>query len=535
MPRPRAHPLALGALVTVALALRLPALDRLPNPCGDEGNWAWYGRELAAGRAVALDPDARFVSLAFARAIALSIKLFGVSFGAVRAPLVAGVAAGMLVAWALARRLGAPRAGLALAALLAVHPWSVMWSRTATVPYALALPLALCATLALLLAARGTSPWRWSLAGALFGAGMHLTPLALLPALAAGGFLLAHRRALARTRGPWIALAVASLTAAPVVWGALHVARQGATRPRHFFTLLGDRLAVYLRTLLGSLSGDATLRHFVGPRPSLAAELLAIGGCAALLGLAMRDDARDDDLARDLARLTRWTTGTALLGTALLLAPARTWNLPAIDAERYGFTLLGPFALALATLSLRARTRHLPWVACALLLAGPTRATLSALHRGAGADHGFWTLAGGGGYRGWKTSASQRPLPVEIARAVDDLRAGAPATVVVADYAFHTLPFATGDAPVESVDVSKSPLPQAFGRVHVFVRWADGLLAPGFTPTEDVAANDALTALMRSPRFSDLRLVRRITQRDGAALVELWRATPSPHGAHRGE
>lgn len=537
MPRPRAHLLALAALVSVALALRLPALDRLPTPCGDEGNWAWYGRELAAGRAVSLDPDARFVTLAFARLIALSLKLFGASFAAVRAPLVLGVLLGMLGAYALARRLGRPHAGLCVAALLAVHPWSVLWSRTATVPYALAPPLAIAAALALLDASRGSALWRWALAGALFAAGLHFTPLAALPALAAGAWLVAHHRPLLRTRGPWIALLTAGVVAAPVVLGALDVARVGATRPRHFFTLFADRVGVYLRALFGALSGDATLRHFVGPRASVAGELVAMGACAALLAMGARASARDDDVTRDLARLARWMTAAALVGTALLLAPARTWNLPAIDAERYGFVLLAPFALALATLSLRARTRHLPWVACALFLALPTRAALRALHRGAGADHGFWTLAGGGGYRGWKTSAAGLPLPVEIARAVDAVRGGAPATVVVADYAFHTLPFATGDAPVESVDVAKVTLPQSPGRVHVFVRWSDGLFAPGYLPREDRAANESLTALMRSPRFTGLRLLRRITQRDGAPLVELWSAThaPSAGGAHGGE
>ena len=100
-----------------------------------------------------------------------------------------------------------------------------------------------------------------------------------------------------------------------------------------------------------------------------------------------------------------------------------------------------------------------------------------------------------------------------------------PATVVVADYAHHALPFATGDAPVETVDVAKRALPHAPGRLHVFVRWSEGLFAQEYLPREDVMANEALTALMRSQRFVGLRRVREIPQRDGAALVELWSAT----------
>lgn len=530
MPRPRAQALVLGALLLLALALRLPALDRLPTPCGDEGNWAWYGRELAAGRAVALDADARFVTLAFAHLIAAFMRALGPTFASARAPLVAGAALAMIGAWALGRGLRRPAAGLAVAALLATHPWSVMASRNATTPYALALGTMACAPLAWLYAHREGRAWRWILAGALLGAGLHASPLAALTALTCAAWTLSAPgpRAALRTRGPWLALLAAALAALPVISGALAVARGGSTRPRHLFTHLGDRLYVYVRTLLGSISGEATLRHFVAPRPSLALELFAAASVAALLLAAARARDDDDDLTRDLARLTRVAAGVTLVGTAALLAPARTWNLPAIDAERYGFAPLAAFALALATLAARRRTRAVPWAFAAAMLAGPTRATLSALHHGAGADHGFWTLAGGGGYRGWKTPREPVALPVLIAREVDAQRAGAPATVVVADYAFHTLPVATGDAPVETVDVAKSPLPRAPGRLHVFVRWGDGLLPPSHLPPDDLAAQGSLTALMRGPRFHGLRRVRVVTQRDGAALVELWVAAHAP-------
>ncbi|MEZ4394584.1 MAG: glycosyltransferase family 39 protein [Polyangiales bacterium] len=528
MSGPRAQAFALGALLLLALALRLPALESLPNPCGDEGNWAWYGVELAAGHRVALAPDARFVTLAFAHLIALSLKLFGHSFAAVRAPLVAGVALGMVGAFALARGLGRPRAGLVVAALLAAHPWSVMWSRTATVPYALALCTMTCAPLALLAATRQGGARRWVVAGALLAAGLHFSPLALLTAVSCAGWMLSTpaARAQARAAGPWLALASAGLVASPVVLGAIAVAREGSTRPRHLFTVFGERLGVYLRTLLGAISGESTLRHFVAPRPSLAWELAAAAGVVAVVVAACWPRRDDDEVTRSLASLTRWGAMTSMLGTAVLLAPARTWNLPGIDAERYGFAVLAPFALALATAASRRRGGPGAWLLCALALVGPTRATLSSLRAGSGRDEGVWTLRGGGGYRGWKTSASAEAIATRIARDVDALRAGGPATIVVADYAFHTLPFATGDAPVETVDVAKRELPRAPGRPHLFVRWSDGLLAPRVRDAR--RANDALTALMRSARFTSLRLVRRLPQRDGAALLELWSATHAP-------
>ena len=54
--------------------------------------------------------------------------------------LVAGLAGGgRLLGWEPGQRLlGVDAAGWALALLVAVHPWSVAWTRTATVPYALA-------------------------------------------------------------------------------------------------------------------------------------------------------------------------------------------------------------------------------------------------------------------------------------------------------------------------------------------------------------------------------------------------------------
>lgn len=523
-----AHSLSLGALLLLALALRLPALESLPNPSGDEGNWAWYGREILAGRPVGLAPDARFVTLAFAHLIALSLKLFGHTFAAVRAPLVLGTLVGMLGAYALLHRQGQPRAGLAVAALLAVHPWCVVWSRTATVPYALAMCTMTCAPLALLLATREGSHPRWILAGALLAAGLHFTPLALLPPVACAGWMLAspQLRPQLRTRGPWLAVVTALVVASPVVHGALGVVREGATRPQHFFTRFAERVEVYLRTLLGALSGEATLRHFVAPRPSLAWELAAAFACAALLINAAWTRRDDRDITRALASLTRWGAVTSVLGTALLLAPARTWNLPGIDADRYGFVLLAPFALALATMASRERSAALLWIFCAYALLGPTRVTLSALRRGSGGDAGVWTLRGGGGYRGWKTDGTREALATRIAREVNALRAGAPATIVVADYAFHTLPFATSNAPVETVDVAKRALPHAPGRAHLFVRWSDGLL--GRRVRDARAANEALTALMRSPRFSELRLLRRVSQRDGSPLIELWAAVHAP-------
>ena len=170
----RTHALVVAALA-VALALRLPGIDSTPNPSGDEGNWTWIAWDLHAGRPAALPPDARFVPMTFARLIAAAYGVFGASFASARAVLVVGLSLGLVASWALARRLDAPRAAAAVALTLALHPWSVAWSRTVTVPYALSLALAVAGPLAWMDALRTRSPWRMLLAAQLLGAGLHLS------------------------------------------------------------------------------------------------------------------------------------------------------------------------------------------------------------------------------------------------------------------------------------------------------------------------------------------------------------------------
>lgn len=88
-----------------------------------------------------------------------------------------------------------------------------------------------------------------------------------------------------------------------------------------------------------------------------------------------------------LRRLAIPHLAAALSALPLLLAPMRQWAHALVDAERYGFVLLAPAALLVASL---AATR-LRWIALAAVLAlalGPTR-------RGA-----LWFLRGGGPDRG---------------------------------------------------------------------------------------------------------------------------------------
>lgn len=526
---------ALALLVAVALALRLPFLGALPNPAGDEGNWTSFGLDLLDGRAPRMAPDARFVSTLFAHLIAFSYRLLGVSFASARAVLVAGLVAALLAVALTARRLALPRAGLALAALLAVHPWSVLWSRTVTVPYALALGLAVLGPLLTLLAARTGSALVIVLAGQCLALGVHFTPLALIPSLAAIVWLLSSpHRALLRRPAAWASAVLASLHLVPVLLGAAAVVGQRHVEPARWLIRLGARLHVFALTVLGGYTGEATLRHFTGGAVARPVEWALGAAALALLAFALRPSARAP-AAAELAAFARIHLLVALVGLPALLATARPWNLPAIDAERYLFATLAPALLALAALAedRSARARLVPFVAALYLLVGPTQRAARFFLRGGSPDAGFYTLAHGGGYRGWKGARERVAVADLLRREVDRLRGPRPALVIVSDYAFHPLTFSNRRGGSGWHDAAKSPLPDRPDHLHVFVTWSDGLLAPTFGPPEEFQHHRELRALMRSDRFRDLRRRRVFVQPDGSALFEVWtaeRATTAPAG-----
>jgi len=508
-----------GTLV-LALALRLPWLGSTPNPSGDEGNWTWIAWKLLRGHPVELPPDARFVPLTFAWLIAGSYRLLGPSFASARAVLVLGLVTGSVLAFVLARRIGAPRAALAVVVALALHPWAVLWSRTVTVPYALSLALSVVGPLAFLDAQRTRDPWRMLLAAQLLGFGFHFSPLAAIPL----GACVLHSFGTERPRGRTLAAASTALVhVLPMACAALRAARGNPGRPGTFFTAMPQRLHVFVRTLLGAVDGEATLRHFTGTQWEAMGEWVSGTLSVAIVVVALGPPRGEPAVVHTLARMARVQWGLALVGLPLLLAPARPWNLPAIDAERYGFIVVAPFVLSLAALAERTdRARHLLPVALVATCLLPTLRGVWFFARGGSSDRGAYTLAGGGGYRGWKVAREREALSVLLRRELDGLRAGAPATFVVADYAFHPLHFVNAEGGVPTVDVTKFPLPVRPGELHGFVRWSDGLFAPGFTPRAAREDNERLTALLRSPVFEGARRVRVFVQPDGSPLCELW-------------
>ena len=510
------------SLLALALALRLPWLGDIPNPNGDEGNWAIFGLRALRTHRVALPPDASFVTTLFAWIIAAAYRVLGVSFAAARAVPTFAVSLAAPVTFLLARRLGLARAGFVAGLALALHPWSVAWSRTVSVPYALCLALNVVGPLALLYTLRHRTIPALLATSLLLGLGAHFSPLALLPAVAAAGVWLTARPRRSGRDTALLALPAAALVTPPF-FGALGV--RSATNHHaaaEYFTAFPERLHTFVRATLGGASGESTLRHFTAVRTPSPIEALVALGVVALLALALTAPA-DDSPRGALSRWLRWHLPVALVGTPLLLAPARTWNLPAVDADRYLFTLVAPLALALGLLAESpSRGRRLAVVAALSLLSAQTLRWANDLLRGGGRDRGAWLLADGGAYRGWRTPRERVALPVLIRREVDRLRGRERALVVVSDYAFHPQHFADAAGGARVVDVAKFPLPERAGWLHVFVRWSPGLFVEGYAPREWVDRDRALGALMRRDDFTGLHRERVFVQPDGSPLCELW-------------
>ena len=470
---------AVGAVVALGLALRLPWLGAMPTPCGDEGNWPLLGLSLSRGLPASLPPDAGFVSTAFAWLIAGSFRVSGPSFMAARLVLVVGLVACAAGGAALLRRWPAA----AFAAALLLHPWSVAWSRTASVPYALSLGLGALGCLGWWSALRARAAAGLFIAAQCLGVSFHFSPLAALPALTCALWTLAPgQRWALRWPALWASAVAGVLHLVPLVRGVLAVPR-GASHDH------GGRVVDAARMMIGDLSGASTLRHFAGTTNTT--EAIAALAWAALVVVSARAVWRDP-----LGRFAALGLAVSAVGLPLMLAPARAWSMPTIDADRYGFALLVPWALWCAAWARSQPTR-------AVLGAGGLALAMTALLAshflwGGGVDLGLDVARGGGRYRGWQVARERVALPVLVRRAVLDDARGAPAVVTWDDYAFHPLRFvdvAAGDDRVRHAWVGAA-LPG--GRRVYRVVSGGGAAAPGW------------------------RRVRNWRMADGTPLATLW-------------
>ncbi len=507
-----------------ALLLRLPALGWLPSPAGDEGNWAHYGLAISRGEPAQLAPDAAFVSMLFAHLIAFAIKLLGATFVATRSVNVFGLIAGMVLSYAGLVRLGSRRAGLAVALLLAAHPWAVMYTRTASVPYALALSAMTAGPIWFAAGVLGKRPWVAGAGLVLTSLAIHFSPLAAVGIVACGLFLLfPANRFMFRQKALWAAAGIAAAHGLPVVLSALKVAQAAPDLPHldNFWPNLGR----YFHMMGTALMGEATIRHFTNDALSPRAAAALLVPLAAFVAFGIR--CARGGISGGFSTLY-FLAGVFV--TPLILAPGREWYLPANHMDRYLFALLPGFALLAAEIA--ARPGRGPMAVLILLVAWPVVSTTRigyGLLRG-GVDHGEGILDGGGGYRGWLVSDTPKATLVQVRETVlAELEPGQGA-VLYADRTFIPLHFVMDGTGIPVYDVRRTPLPQTREGVCLILLWPDRVLSVGNPPTAHpkyVAANQNLRNRMNS-LFGRVRLVRLLRGRDGLPLLEIWRAEEPP-------
>jgi len=213
-------------------------------------------------------------------------------------PLLAGIAA-TIAAWAIARRLAGPTAGVIAGALVATSGSMILTTAQVTGDGPAA-ALAVCAVWAAVAYRDDPGGWRALLAGLLMGAALAVKPLLLPAAIPVGWWLWSRRRVdhLAIAVGAAIALWFASA----LPWGIGNVWRQSVT----FNSGAGPRYAklAQLRKLFSTL----------GSR-----DLLVVGALILAL-LTVLVVSRKTNVARaDVTVLAVWTVVTALV---LMLEPA---------------------------------------------------------------------------------------------------------------------------------------------------------------------------------------------------------------------
>lgn len=510
------------ALFGLALLLHFYGLGWLPSPAGDEGNWALYGRRMLGGQPVALAPEAAFVSLLYARLIAAVMALLGPTFAAARLVGTIAVLAAIAIVYLVLGWLGCRRAGVAAAALLTVHPWAVMYGRTASTPYALALGVL---TVGPVCFAAGLLRRRARLAAAglvLTSVAIHFSPLALVAVAACGLFALwpAHRWILRRPE-LWAAVVLSAAHSFPVLAGAARVAQAAPDLPQleAFWAHLGS----YLHMMTTGLMGEATLRHFtsvaMAPYPAIA----LIVPLLAVVVLEARPGER-----RVLGGFAETYLVAGLVLTPFILAPGRNWYLPANHMDRYLFTVLPGFALVIGELAAR-KGRLATAVVVAIVawlgLGATARGAWAYVHSG-GVDHGEGVFDGGGGYRGWLVSDRHRATMLWIRDGVLAQVGPGGAAILVADRVFIPLVFTMEGTGIPVHDVRRTPIPpRADGRYFV-VLWPDEVLSVANPPTANpkyVASNRHLRERMQR-LFRRVQLVEMLRQPDGSPLLELWRA-----------
>ena len=519
------------AVLALAATLRLVWLPLLPAPAGDEGAWADYAQHLYRGQPFEPITGSGYASPIYPRLLALAMHALGPSFFAARVLTALAGVGGVALVYLLVREAG-PRAALVAAAILAVHPTHVAWSRTAAVPYVLQSTVGLAGVL-LLVASSERSWWRHAAGVLVLALGFHFGPLHVATAAAVGLTLLAT--------GTWRRLlhpaVLLSLLAGGLLLAQLLVydAAQGGTS--HESGPGGSATAALLaygRRFLFGLSGAWSLCHFTAVRPPgihvagalVGAAVLVVGLRAAVRGATAR-----------LPRLALAQLGCLLVVLPLLLRfKGLDWTLSGIDRDRYLITGVPFFAMAAGYAFARAGAAEQQDRAGAgqsgvahfliggwcifLLLHLVTFFFAHNLWRG-GPDAGR-SADEGAGYRGWRVAAGDLPLVEQLARALPGVgpvgAPGPPVHVIAADHAlvWPLRFFLDGtNADVAALEEVRSPQPPP-GRVCL-VAFADAAFTPAARETPPAWLNRAAWSI--AARLPDPQPVALLHARDGTALA----------------
>lgn len=536
--------LSFAAVFALAAAAYFVRNGDVPSASGDEGNWMSMGHRLLHGLPTRLGPDARFVTTAFARLISWAYRLAGdVTIGAARSVLGVSLLVGYVALFALAWRMKARAVGAAIVAVVALHPWTVWWSRSVVAPYAISLVIAMLGPLAWVHAiTKYGEPSRepaylrhlWLvLAGQVLVSGMHFSPFSLIALTACALFTLGSRdgrRALA-TPGPWLALLGVFLHALPIIADARTVVNQARPSPR--FVDFERRAQNLVRSIVDGFSGEQTLRDYVGDNAYMTLDasptrVIAVATLAFALGLSLyrarREDPGASRSANALRRFAPLYFVSALVLLPMILAPARDWWLATIDSERYLFVILAPAALLLGSTLVRLPRAGAVLTAalCAYFALGPNRRAAQYFWHGGGPDHGYFSAHRGGGYRGYKVLSGPSSLTTAIYRACRDESRGEPMSIAFNDYAFHPIRVLIRVKPdhnLNSVYLRDASLDR--GRRLCVPVWPEVMFTNGHIPGHAVQQN-RWTRDYVLRRMDESRRIAAWSQPNGFPLVEVY-------------
>jgi hypothetical protein len=525
------------ALAVIALGafLHLYRLDVWPSPAGDEMNWFLMGVDVHEGRTPHLSEAGAFVPALFAYVVGAGFAGGSVDWWHARIVVAVAIVLLAIVAYAMCMLAGRPRAALFLLAWRLLAPWSLAWSRTTSVPYALATAIGTVGAIAFFMAIDARSSVRRAVGIVVSTQLLVLafcgSPLAGLWAVGAGIVLLIHRdrRALLLSPGPAVALVLALVEVVPIVRGALKVAAAHGATWTGVTSYVGERTWNYLTAIADGLDGMATIQHFAwgrcaSPAPSTVIFAATRLATCALLALAIHSCVRRTARSADPWGLRGAIMfGVAIVGTPVLLAPARDWGLGTIDTDRYAFAWSLPAALivgALAEVAPR-RGRLVPAIVSTWIV-GPGSALWTLWQVNASIDCGV-ARADGGAWRGVQVAEGPRSIPEWLADATVRASPDGSLPLVVDDFfglrAVEISLRARGakNAVVfpKHGDGGEPLLPEG---PFLVAMWPPSRFAPGMHWGNDVAN----TRLRASMPGRETKLVAAAKQPGGAPLLELW-------------